>query len=76
LLAVTANAALVASPKDAVAPLSGAETPNLIGPAGMGGNFDGALPLDVGDVATGFFEELLQPIIARTPHVARVAKVT
>ncbi|HLY83988.1 MAG TPA: hypothetical protein VKQ71_13440 [Acidimicrobiales bacterium] len=73
---MTANAAFVASPKDAVAPLSGAETPNRIGPAGMGGNCDAALPLDVGDVATGFFDELLQPVIARTPHVARVAKVT
>src|SRR6478736_6339540 len=51
------NAVLVVVPKAAVAPVSGVDTPNLIGPAGMAGNFDA----DVVPVEPAvFFDELPQ----------------
>src|SRR4051812_41202125 len=65
LVVTFSKAALVAVPNAAVAPVSGVDTPNLIGPAGMGGYFEAAV-VPVLPVAP-FFDELPHAAITMTP---------
>src|SRR3954447_11442443 len=64
LVVTFSNAVFVVVPKAAVAPVSGVETPSLMGPAGIGANLD----VPVVAVAPVFFlDELPQAAITTSP---------
>src|SRR3954447_7645609 len=66
LVVTFSKAVLVVVPKAAVAPVSGVDTPSLMGPAGIGGNFD--VPAVVVPVApVVFFDELPHAAITTSP---------